>query len=83
MQDFTCENTHIKLAEEVKFVPDMKNCVSAVNHIKRGIRKPSFRGIRHLKLHLQRKDRQLLYQKECSSFILKAMWKESVCALFI
>ncbi len=67
MQDFTCENTHIKLSEEVKFVPDMQNGVSAVNHIKRYVRKPSFCGIRHLKLHLQRKDRQLLYYQEVPS----------------
>lgn len=67
MQDFICENTHIKLSEEVKFVPDMQNGVSAVNHIKHYVRKPSFCGIRHLKLHLQRKDRQLLYYQEVPS----------------
>lgn len=79
---FTCVNTHVKFSEEVKFVPDVQNRVSAVNHIKCFFRKPSFCGIRHLKLHLQRKDkvnllsrsaeRQPKLSQNAALFILKA-----------
>lgn len=47
-------HTHIKMFEELKFVTDVQNGVSAVHHIESALRENPFRRIGHFKLHLSK-----------------------------